>query len=288
MSNEGIFYVFTGTPLYYVMLPMIGLLMTTSSLVKGYELSKAKDKNLDSWLDFIASALGATLTSISLYGSVAATYLGLNFSLGPWFFLASIGVAFLHQCTMAGLNIYRACKSEHNAFSRKHFLQAGLNNFFNLGLITAISGAVLFVMLTPIAPAVGSACALTAVAFSGLNILWKMLPYNWKKGIKGLLGLGKPEVNLDETKLKASFVLESNIHLAALSKPIDLNMAVQQDVELNTSKSSEEPSESGKLRLYGNEEPTPSFYYSSLAFQSHKLKRVDILEKEPLLSYGVI
>lgn len=196
MSNEGVFYVFTGTPLYYVMMPMIGILLTVSSLVKGYELSKAKNKRLDPWLDFIASALTATLASISLYGSVVATYLGLNFALGPWFFLAGIGVSLIHQLTMTGLNVFRACQFVKGSIPRMHYVQASFNNVFNLGLLTAISGAVLFIMISPIAPAIGSACALTAVAINGLNVLWRMMPYNWKRGIKEFLGLGKPQLNL--------------------------------------------------------------------------------------------
>ncbi|MDI1351733.1 MAG: hypothetical protein PSV35_03035, partial [bacterium] len=55
-------------------------------------------------------------------------------------------------------------------------------------------GAVVFVMLTPIAPAVGSAFALTAVVLTGVNLLWRMIPYNWKQAIKHALHLGKPQL----------------------------------------------------------------------------------------------
>lgn len=195
MSNEDIFFIFNGTPLYFAMLPMIGLLSTVQSMIKGYELSKVRNKNLDQWLIFIVSALTATLTSISLYGSVAATYLGLNFALGPWFFLASIGVAFTHQLTMLGLNLYRAYESLSDSDQRMHYVQASLNNAFHLTLISVVAGAVLFVMLTPIAPMIGSACALAAVALTGVNILWKILTPQWRRAIKNHLDLGKPELD---------------------------------------------------------------------------------------------
>jgi hypothetical protein len=198
MSNEEFFFIFNGTPLYFVMLPMIGLLFTAQLMMKGYELSKANNKNLDQWLGFIVSALSASLASISLYGSVVATYLGLNFVLGPWFFLASIGVALVHQLTMIGLNLYRAYESLSGSSQRMHYVQASLNNVFHVTLISAVAGAVIFVMLTPIAPMIGSVCALTAVALTGVNILWKILTPQWRRAIKNHLEL-EPESELEQT-----------------------------------------------------------------------------------------
>jgi hypothetical protein len=138
------------------------------------------------------------LTSISLYGSVAASYLGFNFALGAWFFLASIGVAYAHQLTMIGLNLYRAYGALNDSVKRMHYVQASLNNLFHLALISAVAGAIIFVMLTPIAPAIGSACALTAVALTGVNILWNILPQQWRRALKSYIGLGRPVSESDD------------------------------------------------------------------------------------------
>ncbi len=193
MSDSRIFMFFTGTPLYYVMLPFMSFLLTVSALINGYHLLKARNKNLDQWFGFITSAICAILASISFYGSAIATAYSLSFVAGPWFFLGSVLVAAFHQLTMLGLNGYRAYESPQGSAQRMHYIQAALNNLFALGLLTAVVGAVAFVMLFPIAPAVGSAFALTAVAFTLLNILWRFIPHNWKLSIKELLYLGKPE-----------------------------------------------------------------------------------------------
>jgi hypothetical protein len=198
MSDEDIFFIFNGSPIYFVMLPFIGLLATALALVNGFELSKANNKNFDRWLGFIVSAVCATLASISLYGSVIASYYELNFALGPWFFLASTGVAFTHQLTLFGINCYRAYESLSNSAQRMHYVQAALNNVFNLGIISAVAGALIFVMLTPIAPAIGSACALTAVGMTAVNLLWKILPAGWRREIKAHLDLDKPRFGDEE------------------------------------------------------------------------------------------
>jgi hypothetical protein len=193
MSDEDLYFIFNGSPMFYVILPILGLLATMQTAIKGYELFKAQNKNLDRWFGFITSALCATLASISLYGSVAAAYFELNFALGPWFFLASVSVAFAHQMTMIGVNLYRVFESPLNSTQHKHFMQAALNNLFNLALLTTVMGAVAFVMISPAAPAVGAACALAAVGFTTVNILWRIVPHNWKRIIKNALGIGKPE-----------------------------------------------------------------------------------------------
>ncbi len=198
MSDEDIFFIFNGSPLYFAILPLLGLLSTVLALVNGFELSKANNKNFDRWSAFIVSALCATLASVSLYGSVIASYYELSFALGPWFFLASVGVAFAHQLTLFGLNCYRAYESLSNSAQRVHYVQAALNNVFHLGLISAVAGALTFVMLTPIAPALGSACALTAVAMTTIGILWKILPASWRDAIKNQFELVTPDLEQEK------------------------------------------------------------------------------------------
>lgn len=193
MSDEDLFFIFNGSPLYFAMLPMIGLLSTVMVLVNGFELSKANNKNFDRWFAFIVSALCATLASISLYGAVIASYYELSFAMGPWFFLASVSVAFAHQLTLLGLNCYRAYESLSNSAQRMHYLQAAFNNLYHLGIITAVAGALTFVMITPIAPALGSACALVAAGMTVVNLLWKALPAVWRDNIKAHFDLDKPQ-----------------------------------------------------------------------------------------------
>jgi hypothetical protein len=199
MADSESFVVFAGTPLYFILLPLIGLLVTIMALINGYHLSKADNKNFDKWSGFIVSALCAVLANISLYGSVIATALGVTFAAGSWFFLSSVAVAFTHQALMFGLNIYRAYESSRGSVQRMHYVQAALNNLFLLGLTTAVIGAVVFVMLTPIAPAIGSAFATTAFVLTAANMLWRMIPHNGKQFIKKMLQLGKPDVGQEDT-----------------------------------------------------------------------------------------
>ncbi|MGL5742058.1 MAG: hypothetical protein ACRCXC_05670 [Legionella sp.] len=77
---------FSASPLYYVMLPFIGLLLTLSALINGYHLAKASNRNFDLWFLFVASVVCAALASVSLYGSAIAMALGFSFAAGPCFF----------------------------------------------------------------------------------------------------------------------------------------------------------------------------------------------------------
>ncbi|BCA95849.1 hypothetical protein TUM19329_22100 [Legionella antarctica] len=213
MADSRIFMFFTGTPLYYVMLPFMGLLLTVTALINGYNLLKARNKNLDQWFGFIISAVCAVLASISLYGAAISTAYGLSFLAGPWFFFSSVLVAAFHQLAMLGLNGYRAYESPQGSAQRMHYIQAALNNLVVLSLLAAVVGAVAFVMLFPVAPAVGSAFALTAVACTVLNILWRFIPHNWKLSVKGLLGLGKPEATEQEPTESSELIRSLNTDL---------------------------------------------------------------------------
>lgn len=194
MANSRIFIIFSFTPLYYVMLPFIGLLVTVLAVMNGYHLAQASNKNFDKWFGFISSTTCAVLASVSLYGAALSTVYGVAFLAGPWFFLSSVVLASCHQLVMLVLNGYRAYESSEGSSQRMHYIQAALNNLFILGLLTAAVGTVAFVMLFPIAPILGTVFALTAASLTLVNILWRILPHNWKQSIKGLLHLGKPEL----------------------------------------------------------------------------------------------
>lgn len=217
MANKDIFTIFNGSPLYFAMLPILGVLSTITGLIKGYELVRAANKNFDQWFAFIASMLSAVLTSVSLYGAVIASYYEFSFALGPWFFLASVGVGFVHQLAMLGLNSYRAYEASNNLRQRMHYVQAAISNLFALGLLSAVAGAVTFVLLTPIAPVVGSIFAITAIGMTALNILWSIIPISWRRGIKSGVYLGKAELVLEINEHE-----NPNIITSALLNVVDM------------------------------------------------------------------
>lgn len=201
MTNSKWFVAFGGSPLYFVMLPLIGLLLTLMAIVNGYELAKASNKNFDKWFDFIISGLCATLASISLYGAVISTVLNIPFAIGPWFFLGSLVAAFVHQLTSFSLLIARAFQSPKDSSEQIHHLQKAFSSLYTLALLSAITGAVLFVMLTPIAGTLGASCAIAATALTAINILWRLTPPDWKLKFKRVLGLEK-DVVLNHPKEK--------------------------------------------------------------------------------------
>ncbi len=204
MVDSRWFAAFSGSPFYYVMLPFIGILLTALTVINGYQLATAENQNFDKWSVFFVSVVGATLASVSLYGGVIATLLGSTFAAGPWFFLASVVLAGMHQAVMLGINLYRAYESLNGSSQGMHHLQAALNNAFLISLLAAISGAVTFVMLTPVAPVLGSCCAFAAVALTGASILWRITPYNWKQAIKNFFYLGKVDLVLNEEQIQLS------------------------------------------------------------------------------------
>ncbi|CEG56485.1 hypothetical protein [Legionella fallonii] len=217
MSDSQLFSALSASPILYTMLPFIGILMTITAIINGYHLAKASNKNFDQWFNFITSVGCAILASISLYGAALAAIYDFTFVAGPWFFFGSSALAFMHQSVMFGLNLYRAYESLSGSAQRMHYVQAALNNLFMMGLLTAVIGAVTFVMLFPaVAPALGSVFALTAVAFTLLDIAWRVIPHNWKLFIKGLLFLGKPESTLPQAEVANApelvSTLDSNVN----------------------------------------------------------------------------
>lgn len=208
MADSRFFLAFSASPLYFIMLPMIGLLISVLALINGYQLVKANNRTIDKWSQFLISSVCAVLASVSLYGAVVATALGLTFVAGPWLFFSSLLIASGHQLFMLGLNGYRAYECPQGSAQRMHYFQSTLNGLFILGLLSAVLGAVIFVMLLPIAPYVATACALTAAAFTVMNILWRLIPYNWKQTIKEHMNLGKPEL-LIQNKPSQSLALQN-------------------------------------------------------------------------------
>ncbi|HHF7380603.1 TPA: hypothetical protein ACPSKF_001106, partial [Legionella anisa] len=189
--------IFRTSPLFYITLPFIGFLLTVNALINGYRLAKASNRNLDRWFLFAASAVCAVLASTALYGAAIAMAFGYSFTAAPWFFTSSLIVAWGHQFVMFGLNLYRAFESPPNSIQRMHYIQAALSNLFAMTLLASALGAVVFTLLFPIAPAVGTLFALTAVFLTGLDILWHVAPHALKRTIKGWFHLSKPDVAQD-------------------------------------------------------------------------------------------
>jgi hypothetical protein len=194
MIDSRLYRAFCASPLFYVMLPFIGILITINALINAYRLATAHNKNLDQWFGVLISFTCAVLASTSLFGTAASVLLGFSFAVGPWFFLSSLIVAMVHQITMLGINLRRVYESIPGSAQRMHYLQAIVNNLFILGLLTVSLGVITFVMLFPaVAPVIGGVSAIAAVVFTGVDILWRMVPHNWKISIKAFLGFGKPK-----------------------------------------------------------------------------------------------
>lgn len=212
MSDSGLYAAFGASPLMYIILPFLGLLLTFNALFNGYKLFKAQNKNIESWLAFLTSAVCAVLASISLYGAALSALVGFSFAAGPWFFFSSLMLASLQQIFMVGLNLLRAYECLPESAQRMHYVQAAMNNLFILSLLSAAIGSVLFIMLFPtVAPVVGSICAGTAVVLTFIDITWRTWPESWKIAVKDALNFTMPaiEANDESEQLKDEEDLES-------------------------------------------------------------------------------
>src|SRR5580704_5214730 len=213
MFDSRIYTTFCGSPLYFVMLPFVGVLLTITSIINGYRLVRASNKNFDSWFGFITSVGCALLASIALYGTALSTAYEFTFAVGPWLFLGSVVLAFFHQSLMLGLNAYRVYECIKGSAQQMNYVQASFNNLFMLGFLTAVTGAIIFVMLSPAAPALGSVFALAAASFTLINIGWRILPHNWKLFIKEVLLLGKPDELRPQPEVSNSLQVDSILNL---------------------------------------------------------------------------
>ncbi|CAM3495279.1 hypothetical protein [Legionella longbeachae] len=212
MADARLSAAFRTSPLFYIMLPFIGFLLTLNALANGYQLAKANNKNFDRWLFFITSMTCAALASISLYGAALSEILSFSFAAGPWFFFSSLIVGLASQLVMIGVNLYRASESPKGSIQHAHYIQATLNNAFVLSLLTAVLGAVIFVMLIPtVAPAAGSAFAITALALTALDILWQVMPQNKKQKIKACFYISEPDLEQDARANQKQVEMHANI-----------------------------------------------------------------------------
>ncbi|KTC89986.1 hypothetical protein OQJ18_06115 [Fluoribacter dumoffii] len=239
MADVRLATAFRASPLFYITLPFIGFLLTINALINGYQLAQANNRNFDRWVLFITSVMCAVLASISLYGGALSAFFNFNFAAGPWFFFSSLIVALSHQLVMSGLNLLRAFESPKDSVQRMHYLQAAFNNLFGVTFLLSALGAVTFVLLFPVIPAVGAAFSITAVLFTACDILWRITPNELKQLIKGWLHLRKPNVHQDAIANQKEFhrpqdskEIEPNHHrmftcydYSALIRTMDLEQA---------------------------------------------------------------
>src|SRR3989338_2751658 len=87
MANRPWFLAFGGTPLFFILMPLLALIFTGYSLLNLFDLYRSHNRNLDKWLSAIFSTLMAISTSVALYGGVLAAILGVTFAAGPFFFV---------------------------------------------------------------------------------------------------------------------------------------------------------------------------------------------------------
>ncbi|KTD10760.1 hypothetical protein Lgra_1726 [Legionella gratiana] len=212
MADARLSAAFRTSPLFYIMLPFIGFLLTLNAMANGYQLARANNRNFDRWFFFITSMTCATLASISLYGAALSEILSFTFAAGPWFFFSSLIVGLASQLVMFGLNLHRVSESPKGSIQQAHYIQATFNNAFVLSLLTTVLGAVIFVMLFPaVAPAAGSAFAITAVVLTALDILWQVMPQNQKQKVKEWFNINKPDLEQDATASQKQHEKYANI-----------------------------------------------------------------------------
>ncbi len=194
MSNSRLNAAFLASPYYYVVLPMMGGLLSIFALFDAYDLVKASNRNLDKWLQFLVSAFCALLANVSIYGVLIAAFYGVTFAAAPWLFLSSVLIGTCYQLTMVGIDVFRAFMSPTRSSLQMHFVQSALNHIFLTLLMMAITGCVAFVMLSPIAPILGTAFAVVTVSMVGASLLWRVLLPSWKEEIKRFLNISKPVI----------------------------------------------------------------------------------------------
>lgn len=189
---------FTTHALRFVLFPIIGVTFLVNAIIEGYKLKKAKNKNVESVFGFISTVASAALAIASITGTVlaGAGVIAAEFVAGPFLFVAALSVGITFQLGMLLINSIRALNAPSNSIERKAFIQSSLNNLFNAVLLGLIAATVISVMISPAGPAVLAALAITAATLTAVNLVWRILPHEWKLGIKSFLGLAKPKLDL--------------------------------------------------------------------------------------------
>jgi uncharacterized membrane protein YidH (DUF202 family) len=191
-ANKPWFLKFDMHPAHFAFMPVIGLTFVINAIIDWYNFKKAANKNFEVTIVAIASTLSAIGAVTAISGTLTSQLLGTSFALGPWFFIGALSVGALTNILFLGLNAYRAYNSPENSKQRMHYLQAMASNVISLALITAITASVALVMILPGGPLITAAFATIAVGLTLASLTWRLMPNQWKQGIKHYFGFGKP------------------------------------------------------------------------------------------------
>lgn len=213
MTRKSWYTMLGASPIFMVMMPMLSLILIGLALIDIYELIKAKEKNIDLWLNAIIGSICACLTAVSISLLEITLLTGTTFACGPWFFLASVVVFSGNALFQTGLNSWRAYHSPSGSQQRLEEIQSAINWAFIFTSVLSVIGCVVFVILFPnLCVAAGVACAAAAVALTTISLLWRMTPSGIKSKIKQCVGLEHkehPEVDekpINEQDLSSSIL----------------------------------------------------------------------------------
>lgn len=221
MIDSRLFTYFKISPVFYIVLPFLAVLLSINALITGIQLVQADNKNLDRLIRLLSSLISAVLASCSLYGAAFSMITGYTFAAGPWFFLSSLLVVMAHQFIIMGINIKRFRDASHNSVQKYHYLQEIVNTFYVLCVLGSALGATVFVMFLPAAfPLIGATFSVLTILLIAIGIGWRIIPENWKILTKNSFNLTPPEtepsiINVDDLLAEAAAVQKpvSNCHL---------------------------------------------------------------------------
>lgn len=174
---------------------LIGILL--SMFVRAgasiYDFIKAKNKNI-----FEIPKLAMGLLSISYAIAFIAVliiqpfveYQGLVFLALSAYSL--LGLEALYQLGGVAYHLTKAFLAPKNSIERNHYLQAAISNMNILFISVSL---ILFMAV----PAVSTPVFATLGVLAGLSAIWEMVPF-LRRGIKTLLHLNKPDVDMDFEK----------------------------------------------------------------------------------------
>ncbi len=183
LTSEDYFYFLLNSPLYFVLLPLFGIFLLALAALRGYQLTKAINKNFDGWFAFLTALSSAVLGSTAVFGYMIAAAFHLSFAAAPAILLASIVVTFSYQLIMAGVDFYRAKQSPAHSQQRLDYIKTGLQHLFLATLLILTATAVYLLILSPALYFVGSACALTAAVLTLGHVFWRVIPAHWQQAI---------------------------------------------------------------------------------------------------------
>lgn len=209
-TNRGWFEGFNAHPLHYFFMPILGLTFLINASLDWYHFKKAMNKNLELLMMALASTLSALGAITAIAGTLMGHALGFSFFLGPYFFIAALGVGMVVQSSLFALNGYRAYMAPSGSEYRRQHVQSMISQLLILTTLLAIIASVIVVMVVPGGPVISAAIAGAAVALTLVNLGWRAMPTDSKEWFKKAIGLSKPIEPIDVQRIKRS---QKDIHI---------------------------------------------------------------------------